>query len=112
MKLGDATQPALMDAPRERKRRVELATDEAIRSARRAGQLDDVDAGAYTLARELARAVDRAAAKSDVWAITGASRELREVLTMLRLTPSTRDVGPSDELASALAELARPTVDL
>lgn len=110
MARGRPQQPALMADPAARKRRVEIATDMAIRTARQSGLLEDADAGAYTLARELARTIDYAAAvKHDPYAVAAASRELREVLASLKLTPRARDGAASGELEQLLIELAKPT---
>lgn len=105
-------QPALIADPADRKRRVEIAIDKAIRAARADASLVDVDAGAYTLARELARIVDYSAAvKHDPYAVAAASRELREVLHALRLTPRSRDTAGVGDLEQLLTELAKPTVE-
>lgn len=106
-----ADQPALIDGPRARKRRVELATDKAIRAA----GLEDTDAAAAALARALARAVDDASEakegrRADPYGIAAAARELREILARLQLDPASRGAGLTDDLAAALAELARPSV--
>lgn len=104
-----ADQVALIDAPRPPKRRVELATDRAIRAA----GLEATDAAAAALARELARAVDDAArardGRADPYGIATAGRELREVLARLGLDPASRGgAAVPDALAAALADLARP----
>lgn len=102
-------QAALIDAPRPPKRRVELATERAIRAA----HLDTMDAAAAALAKELARAVDDAArakeGRADPYGIAAASRELREVLTRLQLDPASRTGGgAADQIAAALAALSTP----
>lgn len=93
-----------------RRGRVELALDKAVRASYAEGSIDPkVDLGAVTLAREVARVVDQAAAKRDHWAVVAASRELREVLARLGLDPRSRGTGPTDGVAQALAELATPS---
>ena len=106
-------QDALIDDPSDRKRRVELALDRAIRASRKAGALDDADSAAYTLARELARTVDYASAvRHDPYAVAAASRELREVLASLRLTPASRGAASQGtDLMQFLSDLATPAVD-
>ena len=102
-------QPALIAGPRRRKRRVELATEKAIRAA----GLEATDAAAAALAKTLARAVDDASeskdGRADPYGIAAAARELREVLGRLQLDPASRGPGLTDDLAAALADLARPS---
>lgn len=112
MSRGRPRQDALLADPGAGKRRVELAIDKAVRRAQRDGLLAEVDAGAYTLARELARTVDYAAAvKHDPYAVAAASRELREALAALKLTPKARDNATVGELEELLSGLLKPTVD-
>lgn len=99
-------QLALLDVPGWRKRRVEVAFDKAVAAARKTGDLEAADAGAITLGRALARAVDKAEAAGDPWALAAVSRELRGVLERLRLDPAARGVAPSDDLADLLAQMA------
>jgi hypothetical protein len=86
-------------------RRVERALNEAVRRARAEGELSHLDDGAVTLARALARAVDVAESKRDLWALATVARELRAVLERLRLDPAARGVGGKDGLAEFLAAL-------
>lgn len=100
----------MIDDPSDRKRRVERAVDRAILAAIKSGLLETADAGAYTLARELARTIDYASSvKREPYAVATASRELREVLAALKLTPASRAGAGAGELEQLLEQLLKPT---
>lgn len=74
--------------------RVERRVAAAIATAKRGKHLEDRDDGLCVLAVELARTVDECSMTTDrpqPYALAGASRELRECLTRLRLDPSQRE---------------------
>lgn len=62
-----------------------------VKSSVDAANLDARDHGAACVAVELARALDHAARRADVWAAAAVARELREQLTRLQLDPLSRD---------------------
>ena len=103
-------QAGLFADPATRRDRTERNVSAAILAARKDHQLTTLDDGLASLARDLARAVDQATLKRDPYGVAAASRELREVLARLGLDPRARNVGPADDLAAALRELAAPTV--
>lgn len=98
---------ALFALPAGRRGRVESAVNDAVRKARAAGQLGELDVALIVLARSQGRAVDLAEAARDVWAHARAGGELRETLRRLRLDPTSRGAN-RDALADFLAEIARP----
>lgn len=100
---------ALFTLPSGRRGRVESAVNDAVRKARAAGQLGELDVALIVLARSQARAVDLAEAARDVWAHARAGGELRETLRRLRLDPTSRGAN-RDSLADFLREIAQPTV--
>lgn len=105
-------EPLFPEPPRARREqlRVERAVSDAIRAGQRAGGVDaKSDAGLSALARELARAVDVAGAKKDPYGTAAVSRELREVLSKLGLTPAARNLGATDAAAAFLESLATPS---
>lgn len=102
------TSDALFDVSAGKPGRVERRVAAAIRAGKREDVIGALDDGACALALELARAVDRAGAagtKPDPYAVTQAGRELREVMTALRLTPASRGAQTSDALADFLRSL-------
>lgn len=95
---------------RSRKRRGEVAVDRAIAAARKAGVLEDLDAGAAAAARILARRLDALEADPDVGAGTLAyvAAELRKTLVELQLTPASRgEAIEDDDTAGELAAVLR-----
>lgn len=85
--------------------RVEAATLSAVRAA----SLDARDAAAAALAVELARAVDVAAlGRAPAYPVATAARELRDVLTRLRLDPASRAASVADPVADLVAALNVP----
>jgi hypothetical protein len=90
--------------------RVETRTAAAIRAAKAEDKLGKLDDGVCALAVELARAVDVGALKQDPYAIATAGRELREVMSRLKLDPTSRGLRPDDPLSDFLAGLGSPTV--
>jgi len=74
--------------------RVERRVAASIAAAKRGKHLEARDDGLCALAVELARTVDECSMSTErpqPYALAGASRELREVLTRLRLDPSERE---------------------
>lgn len=98
---------ALFALPGGRRGRVESAVNAAVRTARAAGQLGELDQALIVLARSQGRAVDLAEAARDVWAHARAGGELRETLRRLRLDPTSRGAN-RDALADFLREIAQP----
>lgn len=95
--LGDVAGP--------RVGRVERRTAAAIAHAKRGKQLEPVDDGLAALAVELARSVDVASRKPDPYGVAAAGRELREVMSRLKLDPTSRGVSSHDPFAEFLAGL-------
>ena len=83
--------------------RVERRTAAAIGQAKREDRLGKLDDGTCALAVELARAVDVGALKQDPYAIATAGRELREVMSRLKLDPTSRGAKTDDPLDRFLA---------
>ncbi|MDK4243408.1 class I SAM-dependent methyltransferase [Corynebacterium pseudodiphtheriticum] len=85
--------------------------EKAIKSARVAGVIEEIDEAMLSIARANALALD-AAEKSDkpYYPIAQLTGPYREVLEVLRMTPATRESEANDELNQALAELSRPAV--
>lgn len=106
-------EPLIPEPKRERREqlRVERAVGDAIRTGQRTGLVDTkTDAGLAALARELGRAVDVASSiKKDPYGTAAVSRELREVLSKLGLTPAARNLGATDAAAAFLESLANPS---
>jgi hypothetical protein len=94
----------VMPGGRRRIGRVERRTTEAIRLAKKRGEIEDLEDPLAIAAIVLAESMDRAArTKPDPYAVVAASRELREVLAALGLTSST--TAPDDELLAELRKL-------
>lgn len=88
--------------------RVERALYVAVPRAIRDGHLDkELDAGIVAVARSVARALDLAAVEGDKWAVARLSQELRELLTRMRLEPTSRG-SSSDGLADIIAAIGAP----
>lgn len=86
--------------------RVERAVAGSIRAGREAAA-NPLLAGTETLARELARGIDIAAAKADPYALAQLGPKLLDVLTTLQLVPQ-QQKSSSDALADAVAAALRP----
>lgn len=98
---------ALFALPSGRRGRVESAVNDAVRRARAAGTLGELDGALIVLARSQARAVDLAESARDLWAHARTGGELRETLRRLRLDPTARGAN-RDNLMDFLRELAQP----
>lgn len=84
--------------------RLEVAVKRTLEHAAETGVLGELDAALAGLALELARACDQGTRRFDPYAVAAAGRELREVLSRLKLDPSSRpDAGDGfEELVKAL----------
>lgn len=84
----------------------------AVNTARATGQLEPAAEPYAALAVELARAVDVAADKRTPGGVAQASRELRDVLAQLGLTPRPKPAGgdSGDSFADFVAGLGVPEV--
>jgi hypothetical protein len=104
--------PAVLFAlPDPRAGRHERNVNQAIRRGQKDAILDPVlDSGLASLARGLARAADTAEAAKNPWQIAAVARELRETLTLLRLTPTARgaDRDAWDDFLASLNDDAGP----
>jgi hypothetical protein len=94
----------LADPPTSAQGRTELA----VRSSIAAAHLDNRDGGAAELAAQAARAVDLAHNRRDPYAVAACVRELREVLTRLRLDPVARLGNDAGEVQRFLESLGTP----
>lgn len=99
------TAPLPFAVARRRPRRHEAAVNRAVLAARAAAGLEASDAAAVSLLRALGRALDVAEAEPNAWAVAAVSRELRETLAVMRLTPAARGHDGADPFAEWLAEL-------
>lgn len=87
-----------------------MMLDTAIKAARAAGRLGDLDEGLVGLAYANAVSLDAACATSKpYYPIAQLTGPYREVLEALRLTPEAREEEANDELSAALRELSTAT---
>lgn len=88
--------------------RVERALDDALRARRAAGDLGDArseDVAAVRAAQTVARQLDRAELKRDLWATATLMREYRECLAMIGLDPARRAGSADSEAEDFIREL-------
>lgn len=88
---------------RRRRGRVETAVCAAIAAGRMGGRAEPRYAGAESLAREVARALDVAAWNKDPYAVAQLAPRLESALCLLRLTPASAAGG--GDLAGLLREI-------
>lgn len=77
----------------------------AIAVAEEQGLLGELDKGLAGLAVELAAACDMGRRRHDPYAVAAAGRELREVLSRLKLDPTARVTGQGDAFAELIEKL-------
>lgn len=77
----------------------------AIAVAEERGLLGELDKGLAGLAVELAAACDMGRRRYDPYAVAAAGRELREVLSRLKLDPSARTTGERDAFSELVEKL-------
>jgi hypothetical protein len=96
-------------AQRRKVGRAERSLNSSVAHARRAGFLSDFDNGAVGVARALARTVDWCESNGESHTLTLAAGRLSDLLTKLRLEPSSRGVTDSDGFDRLLEDLGTPT---
>lgn len=100
-------QAQLLDGDQVEQLRRVGRVEQQVAAAVKAAALAPVDAGAAALAVESARAVDVASVRQDPYGVAAAGRELAAQLAALKLTPASREGGPTGDVERFLAELAQ-----
>lgn len=84
--------------------------EEAIEQATRDGYIGAIDAGAISIARANAMALDQAEADRKYYAVAQLSGPYMELLEKLKMIPSARDESDDDAITQALAELGTAAI--